>query len=160
MWGRPAEPGDWVRAKDKVSTGFMDDITGGGLPAGSRGVVTGRSGRWLTVDFDTGFGTTTVQVRDDRCRIDRRRGGQEHFHNRARRMAIARVALAGFLLWPFAQFFILYLWHNRTLDGAIPTLTLAGLDSLGEMLVHLINSPVQTLIYLGFLWVLWRLAFH
>lgn len=160
MWDRPAQPGDWVRATTEVSTGLLDDLTGGGLPAGTRGVVTGRSGRWLTVDFDNGLGTTTTRVKDSDCHIDRRRGGRRQFHNRARRMMIVRLALVGFLLWPFVQFFTLYFWHNRTLDGVISALALATLDSVGDLAIQLLNNPVRTLLYLGFLLVLGRIAFR
>lgn len=160
MWGRPAQPGDWVRATTTVPTGLLDDLTGGGLPAGSRGVVTGRSGRWLTVDFDNGLGITTTRVKDSHCRIDRRGGGRQRFHQNASRMTIVRLALAGFVLWPLAQFLAYYLWHNRTLDGVVPALLLATLDSVGDLGIHLITNPVRTVLYLGFLAVVGRIAFR
>ncbi|GGD24606.1 hypothetical protein [Nocardioides daphniae] len=160
MWGRPAQPGDWVSATTKISTGLLDDLTGGGLPAGSRGVVTDRSGRWLTVEFDNGPGTTTARVKDSHCHIARRGGGRDRFHDRTRRMSIVRLALAAFLLWPFAQFFALYLWYNRTLDGIMPALALATLESVGDFAAQIVTEPVRTLLYLGFLAVLGRLAFR
>lgn len=160
MWGRPAQPGDWVRATTTIPTGLLDDLTGGGLPAGSRGVVTDRSGRWLTVDFDNGLGTITTRVKDSHCCVDRRGGGWQRFHDGNRRMTIVRVALGGFLLWPLAQFLTLYLWHNRTLDGFVSALALASFESIGDLANQLISNPVRTLVYLGFLAVLGRIAFR
>lgn len=160
MWGRSAQPGDWVRATARVPTGLIDELTEGGLSAGSRGVVTGRSGLWLTVDFDNGLGTTTTRVRSSQCRIERRAGGQERFYDRARRMAIVRLALAGFMLWPFAQFVLLYVWHNHTLAGIVPSLMLATLESIGDLANEFFMSPVRTLVYVGFLAVLGRIAFR
>lgn len=160
MWGRPAQPGDWVRSTTTVPTGLIDDLTGSGLPAHSRGVVIGRSGRWLTVEFDYGLGTTTARVKDSHCRIERRGGGQERFRERSRRMTIIRLALAGFLLWPFAQFVVMYVWYNHTLEGIIPALAIASLEGVGVLAQQFVTQPVQTLIYLGFLSVLGRLAFR
>lgn len=160
MWNRRAQPGDWVRATAKITTGLVDELTGGGLPAGSRGVVTSRSGRWLIIEFDNGIGITTTRVKDDRCRIDRRAGGLHQFRERTRRMTIARLALMGFLLWPVAQFIFLYLWHNRTADGIAPALVLASLDGVGDLAGQLVTNPVRTLIYLVFLTGLGRIAFR
>jgi len=160
MWGRPAQPGDWVRSTTTVPTGLMDELMGGGLPAASRGVVISRSGRWLTVEFDNGLGTTTTRVKDSHCRVERRGGGQERFRARSRRMTIIRLALAGFLLWPFAQFVVLYVWYNRTLDGIVSALALSTVESIGDLAQQFVTHPIRTLLYLGFLSVLGRLAFH
>ena len=158
--GGPIGPGDWVTARVRIPVTFTDSLLGDGIRAGTRGVVTNRSGGVVTVDFDSGFGTATVTTKVSNCTLARRDGGVESFRRRARVVTTIRVALAVFLLWPFALFLVTYLWHERTLNGIEATLVEATLDSAGEWVGTLLAEPVRALVYLAFLAVLSRIAFR
>lgn len=138
---------------------LSDDLLGTGVPVGARGVVCERNGSWLRVELEHGLGTTTVAVRARDCRVVRRRGGREGFHRWAGRRRAARLGLLCFMAWPLAQFTVLYWWYNRSFEGYINELALAVVDSTVEMADHLVTDPVRTLVYLGFLTVVGRLAF-
>lgn len=158
-WGRPIEPGDWVRITRKVPVTLADDFLGSGVPAGTRGVVCDRSGSRLRVELDHGFATVAVTVRSRDCRLVRRRGGHENFHRAAGRRRAARVGLLCFMAWPLAQFTVLYWWYNRSFEGYTGELALALVDSAVEIADQLVTDPVRALVYLGFLTVVGRLAF-
>jgi hypothetical protein len=157
-WGRRIEPGDWVRTTEKVSVGIADELLGTGVPAGARGVVCERNGSWLRVDLEHGLATVSVRVRARDCRVVRRQGGRERFHRWSGRRRAARIGLLCFTLWPLAQFTVLYWWYNRSFEGLTGELALAAVDSAVEMADHLVTDPARTLVYLGFLAVVGRLA--
>lgn len=159
MWGNPA-PGDWVRATRTVPVTLTDRLIGSGIGPGTVGLVVARTGSRLQVRWDAGWGTATCSVPMSDCRLHRRGLGEEAFARRTRVLTTVRVALALFLLWPFVQFAVLYLWMNRTTDGLLPALAVStvegALDFVGLALTH----PVQSLVYAAFLASLSHLAFR
>lgn len=157
-WGRPIEPGDWVRTTRKVPVTLTDDLVGSGVPEGARGVVCERSGPRLRVELEYGLSTVPVTVRARDCRLVRRRGGREDFHRWVGRRRAARVGLLCFMAWPLAQFTVLYWWYNRSFEGYAGELSLALVDSTLKMTGHLLTDPCRTVIYLGFLALVGRLA--
>lgn len=160
MWTRRPEEDDWVTASDQIPVTLTDHLTGGGITKGSRGVVTGRSGKHVDVEFETGYGVTSVTVPVSRVRLTHRGAGQYRFRQRVRLMTTIRVALLTFLLYPTAEFAVKYLLQYGSVDGIVPAFTLAAVESIGEWLMTAINNPVQTLIYSVFLAVLGRIAFR
>jgi hypothetical protein len=160
MWGRQPEADDWVRASRQIKTNLTDHLTGSGIEPGARGVVTGRSGKHVDVEFDTGYGTTSVTVPASHVKLTHRGGGTNRFRRRIRVMTTIRLALLGFLLYPMAEFAIQYLLQYGTLDGIVPAFTLAAVEGIGEWLMTAIYNPIQTLIYSAFLAVLGRIAFR
>lgn len=157
-WGRPIESGDWIRTTRKVAVTLSDDLLGTGVPAGARGVVCERNGSRLRVELEHGLGTVSVTVRARDCRVVRRRGGREGFHRWAGRRRAARLGLLCFVAWPLAEFTVLYWWYNRSFEGYTGELALALVDSTVEMAGHLIADPLRTVIYLGFLGLVGRIA--
>ncbi len=160
MWGRHPEADDWVRASRQIKTNLTDHVTGSGIELGARGVVTGRSGNHVDVEFDNGYGTTSVTVPASHVRLTQRGGGTDRFRRRIRLMTTIRLALIAFLLYPLAEFAVHYLLQYGTLDGIVPALTLAALEGTGEWLMMAINNPIQTVIYAVFLAVLGKIAFR
>lgn len=156
---RHIDKGDWVRTTRTVPTSAMDELTGTGIQAGTRGVTTNRSGRWLTVEFGAGLATRTTRVNASHCQLIRRGAGHHRFHQRTR-LILARLSIAAFLLWPIVQFTILYFWQNHTLEGIGTQFANAVADTTVDTFNHLLTHPLQTAIYVGFLTVLSRFAFR
>ncbi|WP_432246235.1 hypothetical protein ACRB8A_20185 (plasmid) [Arthrobacter sp. G.S.26] len=138
---------------------MTDHLLGAGLPAGTRGVVTGRNGNRLNVEFDTGFGTASAIVPVAKCALVRKGGGKDVFIRRAGTVATIRIALSLFLTWPLLQFAGLYWWEMRSFDGIVEAFTLAGFESLGDWLLTAIHDPLPALTYALFIAVLSRFAF-
>lgn len=158
-WGRPIEPGDWVRTVRKVPVTLADDLLGTGAPAGARGVVRERRSSRLRVELEHGLGTVVATLRARDCRLVRRRGGSEEFHRWADRRRAARIGLMCFVAWPLVQFSALYWWYYGSFEGYFGELALAIVDSAVDMADQLVTDPVRALVYLGFLTVVGRLAF-
>lgn len=159
MWGHTPQPGDWVRTTTKVPIGIADYLTASGLPAGTSGVVTGRTGRRVTVELDTGYGLATATVDANHLTTTRRQGGRSPFLARTRLRNGARVGLMLFIAWPTIQYIATYLWINHTADGLIESIFLSTLEAAGDFLVASITSPIKALLYIALLTVLSRLAF-
>ena len=151
--------GDWVRTTRVTKVTLTDQITTTGLPPGTPGVITARNGSRVTVDLATGYGTITtiIPVRD--LRTTRAGGGITSFHHRIGITTVVRLALAGFLLWPFAQYSIDYVAAYGSFDGFIESLPLAALDSLGASIIAAANDPLAALVYAAFLTVVTWIAF-
>lgn len=160
MWGTPPGAGDWVKVKETLPVSVTDHLLGAGLPAGTQGVVTGRTGNKLDVEFDTGFGTARATVPAGKCALVKRGGGKEAFIRRAGTVGTIRFALCLFLTWPLIQFAGLYWWEKRTFDGIVEDFTLAAVESAGEWVVTVIHDPGPALIYALFIAVLSRFAFR
>ncbi|WP_286928886.1 MULTISPECIES: hypothetical protein [Aeromicrobium] len=160
MWWHTAGPGDWVRADKHIHASLGDYLVGAGISPGTRGVVVERRGGRALVEFGHGIGATRATVPVNNLSVVRRGGGIDSFHTRSRRMAVVRLALAAFLLFPLAQFVILHLWEHHTFAGIVPAFAEAAVWSVGDWLGMLLGNPVQTLVYCGFLWVLAKIAFR
>lgn len=158
MFGYP-DVGDWVRLKKTAPTTLTDHLTGGGLPTGSLGVVTGRFGASLEVDVDAGWGTCRAQVRASDVSIVRRGGGREAFGKRVHLLTIVRVSLALFLLWPIIQFTGWYLWQYRSFDGFTVAFAIAMVEGALQQVEELIAHPIRGLLLLGWFALLGRIAF-
>lgn len=159
MWGNHPTTGDWVRITSTVPTTLADHITGSGLPAGTKGVVTARVGGRVTVDFDTGYGIVTRTVDGARLAVTRRSGGYAQFTRSARVKTIARVAVALFLIWPLVQFAGAYLWREQTTDGLVESLTLAAIEGAFDFVSDAIAQPGRALLYMLVLAIMSRFAF-
>lgn len=157
-WGRPIEPGDWVRTTRKVPVTLTDELLGSGVPAGARGVVCERTRSRLRVELEHGLATVAVTVRARDCRLVRRRGGREGFHRWTGWRRAARLGLLCFMAWPLARFTVLYWWYHRSFEGYAGELALAFVDSTLKMAGNLLTDPFRTVIYLGFLALVGRLA--
>lgn len=160
MWGRQPEADDWVSASRQIKTNLTDHLTGSGIEPGARGVVTGRSGSHVDVEFDTGYGIASVTIPASHVRLTHRGGGTNRFRSRVRLMTTIRLALLAFFLYPVAEFTIHHMLQYGTLDGIVPALTLAAVEGIGEGLMTAIYNPIQTIIYSVFLAVLSRIAFR
>lgn len=159
MWGTHPGAGDWVKVTETMPVSVTDHLFGAGLPVGTRGVVTGRTGNKLDVEFDTGFGTTRAIVPTTKCALVKRGGGKDVFIRRAGTVRTIRLALGLFLTWPLLQFAGLYWWEKRTFDGIVEEFTLAAFESAGEWLMTVIHDPLPALTYALFIAVLSRFAF-
>lgn len=151
--------GDWVTTTRVTKVSLTDQITDTGLPPGTLGVITARNGSRVTVDLATGYGTitTVIPVRD--LRTTRAGRGITSFHHRVGITTVIRLALAGFLLWPFGQYSIDYFAAYGSVDGFIESLPLAALDSLGASILAATNDPIRALVYAGFLTAVSWIAF-
>lgn len=159
MWGSPA-PGDWVRVTRTVPVSITDHLTNSGLRPGTLGLVIARTGSRLQVRWDAGWGTTTATVSVRDCRLHSRGRGEEAFGRRTRVMTTVRLALALFLIWPFVQFTLIYLWTYRTADGLPPALAIGTVNGVMDFVALAFAHPVQSLVYAVFLSVLSRFAFQ
>jgi hypothetical protein len=160
MWGTQPDTGDWVIAKEIIPVSLTDHLLGTGLPSGTKGVITGKAGNKLEVEFDTGMGTTRANVSVSKCALVKRGGGKDAFLRRAGTVGTVRLALCLFLIWPLIQFAGLYWWEKRTFDGIVEEFTLAGIESAGEWIMSMIDDPVPVLAYALFIAVLSRFAFR
>lgn len=160
MWGSPMGPGDWVRATRTVPLGIGDHLTGSGLRPGTLGLVVARSGSRLQVRWDAGWGTTASTVPAHHCRLHSRGRGEDAFARRTRLVTTVRVALALFLVWPFAQFTLVYLWTYRTTEGLLEALAVGAVEGVLDFVATTVEHPVQSLVYGAFLAVVSRVAFR
>jgi hypothetical protein len=160
MWGQQPMTGDWVRIREKTPVTATDHITGSGIPAGARGVVTGTAGSKLEVEFETGYGTTKTRIAATKCTVIRRHGGRDVFIRRVGFIRTVRLALCLFLSWPLIQFVMMYWWEQRTFDGIVEEFTLASVDSIGDWVLSAINNPVPVLLYAAFILSLSKFAFR
>lgn len=160
MFSSRLDVGDWVRAVRPVRITISDIITGEGIEAGTRGVVIARSASLLVVAFDTGFGgTTRARVPAHQLKLIRRRGGTARFLRNARTTSTVRLALRGFLLYPFAEFCVHYLLQNGSFDELVPAVALATFESLGDWIVSAVREPIPAVVHAGFLTLLSWIAF-
>lgn len=148
--------GDWIRNTRPAPVTLIDFATGGGIPAGSTGVVTDVKGSRITVDFDTGYGLATATIESRHCRLVRRAAGAAAFRVRARRRTLIRLGLALALSAPFLQFTITYWIQHGNLDGVIPALVTGALGSIVDWITLALTNPVQTAIYATVLAVITR----
>lgn len=158
LWNN-LQPGDWVSTTETTNMTLTDHLAGMGLPEGTRGVITSRHGSKVTVDLDTGYGTVTTTLPVRLLRPTRRRGGVKRFHQQVGFVAIVRLALACFLLWPIVQYVIDYFFTYRSLDGFVESLPMAALESMGESIMIAFNQPISALMYTAFLALLSWIAF-
>ncbi|CAI9413189.1 hypothetical protein [Nocardioides sp. T2.26MG-1] len=160
MWGSVRD-GDWVKVDTDINLGMLGGTT---IKAGTKGVVTGVSTGWITsradVQFDSGFGTAHANVPTHRLRLIRPNGGVDRFTTRQRRLAAARSALLLFLAWPIIWWAIQYVWINRGFSGITSGFALSIVGSIGDWIIMVISNPVKGIIYLGFLWIVGRLAWR
>jgi hypothetical protein len=157
-WGRP-EPGDWIRANRTIPVTLSDHLSGSGVRPGTKGVVLGRTGSYLVVRFDAGWGSHTARVRARDCSLHHRGRGEEAFARRTYTLTVVRMALALFLLWPVVWFVIVYLWQQRTVDGLLSSLAVAVAYGFLDYPAMVIAQPTQSVVYAAFLVVLGRVAF-
>lgn len=159
MWGRVRD-GDWVQVDTDVKVGML----GGTVKAGTKGVVTGVSTGWITsrahVQFDGGFGAVHANVPTYRLRLIRPNGGVDRFTTRQRRLAATRAALLLFLAWPIIWWAVQYVWINKGFSGITSGFALSIVQSIGDWIIMLVSNPVKGIIYLGFLWIVGRLAWR
>lgn len=160
MWGS-VSAGDWVKTDTDIRVGMFGGTT---IRAGTKGVVTGVSTGWLTsravVEFDSGFGTVRASVPTHQVQLVRRDGGIERFTSRQRRLAVARLALLLFLSWPIIWWCLQYVWINKSFSGITSGFAISIVDSIGDWITMLVSNPVKGVVYLGFLWVVGRLAWR
>jgi hypothetical protein len=160
MWGSLRD-GDWVKADTTIRAGLLG---GTRIKAGTKGIVTGVSTRWLTsradVEFHSGFGTVRVSVPTHRLHLVRRDGGVDRFTERQQRLAAARLALLVFFAWPITWWCVQYVWINKSFSGMTSAFAISIVDSIGDWITMLTSNPIKGLIYLGFLWLAGRLAWR
>lgn len=159
MTTRALSPGDWIATMSTVPVTFTDTLAGGGLPAGTRGVVLEPGGRHVLVELDGGWGTVRARLQRGDIRVVRRRGGVEPFRSGMRKLAVVRAALAFALLLPVLRFAAEYLWTHWTVDGMAAAFALAAVDSAQYSLVAAFHQPGKALVYFVVVTVLWRVAF-
>lgn len=159
MWFSTPEVGDWVRLKRRTPVSFSDHLTDGGLPAGSRACVLGRTGSRLELEVDAGWGSTRVSVRSHDVTVIRRGGGSEAFARRVRLVTTVRVSLALVLVWPVLQFVATYLWVNRTFEDIVPAFVMGVLDGLPEQIEAAIAEPWKAVLSFLLFAVMGRIAF-
>lgn len=147
MFGSSLAPGDWVRTKRQVRQTLYDHASGGGIPAGTLGVVKESSGSRVVVELDAGWGTTHVTVGSHEVRVVRRRGGTDRFHRWSRRVTIVRLGCAVALMLPVAMFVVQYVWAYHSFDGIVPAFALACLDAVGLFIAAGIAHPLQTIVF-------------
>jgi hypothetical protein len=159
-WFDSIEAGDWVKATETIPVTLGDHLGGGGIQPGTRGVVTGLSGRRATVDFDSGWGTFTATVPNRSLSRIRRTGGVDRFHSRARTAALVRLGLAIALLFPMLYFVGAYLWTYGTFDGMLPAFIDASIAGVGDWIGAALANPVQTIIFSVVVGLLGRWVFR
>lgn len=158
-WWTAPQQGDWVATTRTVPVTLTDRALGGGLPAGTRGVVVERRGGRLGVELDGGWGRVTAEVHARDLRLVGRGRGAAAFRSRTSRLAAARIAVAGMLLLPVGHFVLAYLWAYHTFDGILGAFAVAVLDGAGQSLIAALHEPVRALVYFVVVAVLWRIAF-
>lgn len=159
-WLSPSlDEGDWVRATELIPVTMTDRLTGSGIPRGTLGVVTSRSGSRVEVEFDAGFGTYRTSVRPAQVRLHSRGRGVGSFRQRSKHLTTIRAGAAIALLAPILWYVIQYLWYYRTADGLLAGFATGIVESTLDLLVMAITNPVATLIYLAAGWLVQRLAF-
>lgn len=156
---RSLEAGDWVSTIETTNITFTDHFAGTGLPPGTRGVITSRTGSKATVELEAGYGTVTASLPARLLRPTRPGGGIKRFRQHVGFLTIVRTALACFLLWPLVQYAIDYLLTYRSFDGFIESLPLAALESTGESILIAFSQPGPALLYMTFLILLGWIAF-
>jgi len=156
MFGGYPRPGDWVTARKTLTVGW----TGARIDRGTSGVVVEQVGRHLQVRFDAGLGLTTARVTASEVAVRRRGGGVAAFESRANTLGVVRLALALFLLWPFIWFGVVYVAQNHTTDGLLPALAIGSVDGAANWLLVVVAHPLQSMVYMAFISVLWKFAFR
>ncbi|WP_179220090.1 hypothetical protein [Rhodococcus sp. NCIMB 12038] len=115
----------------------------------------------MTVRFDTGFGDLReVDAPLGKIRLKRRDGGLDRFTERARWVGLCRLGVAAALLLPVLYFVVVYLWTFHTIDGLLPALVVAALDSAASMVDLVLTRPLQAAVFLSVSWWLGRFAFR
>lgn len=138
--------GDWVKSTRTIPISINDRLSGGGIAAGTRGVVTAITGTRITVEFDTRWGLCTAIVPARGLTRIRREGGVQQFRQRAHTSTLIRIGLALALAFPILYFTGWYLWTYHTFDGIVPAFVQTSLDSLTDWLAAALAHPVQTVI--------------
>ncbi|ADG76384.1 hypothetical protein Cfla_3512 [Cellulomonas flavigena DSM 20109] len=157
-WSSPAV-GDWVRTTRTEATSLTDVLQGGGLPAGTRGVVVSRDGRWARVRAEDTLGTVEVTVPAHHLRVTARGRGEEAFARSAGLRSAVRVGAFLALAAPVLWFVVQYMWINRGTDGLLVALVLAALDSAAVSLLELVDDPVRAVLAAGLFALTARVAF-
>lgn len=159
-WFSPAlDAGDWVKATERIPVSMTDHLTGSGIGAGTIGVITGRHGSRLEVEFDAGFGTCRTTVNTRQVRLHRRGEGVAAFRRRSSRLTTIRAGAALALAAPVLWYVVQYLWYYRTTDGLIEGFAVGAIESGLDLVDMAIANPLATSIYLAAGWAVQRLAF-
>lgn len=164
FWSTP-RPGDWVRSTRRVPVGVLDQLTGGGLPPGTRGVVVGTAPGLLCSDllvaYDAGLaGTVTARTRARDLRTVRRGGGVDEFRRSRGRLAAARAGVAAVFVAPVLWFAIQYVVERRSTDGLMSTLVVGSVYGAFDFVGFLVAEPLRAIAYLLVTSVAWRFAFR
>lgn len=158
--------GDWVEAIEPIPVTLGDHLlSGAGIAPGTRGVVIGEPRGLLNptvaVRFDTGIGgTCQVDTPLSKICVRRRAGGVERFTQRSQRLRMVRLGVAVALCAPLVYFIVSYLWTFRTVDGLLPALASAALDSAAATVEFALTRPLEALVFLLLTWGLGRFAFR
>ncbi|MBO3089480.1 hypothetical protein [Cellulomonas dongxiuzhuiae] len=159
MWWSSPAAGDWVRTTRTEATSLTDVLQGDGLPAGTRGVVVRRDGRWARVRAEDTLGTVEVTVPAHHLRVTARGRGEDAFVRSAGLRSAVRVGAFLALAAPVLWFVVQYVWTTRGTDGLLEALALAAVDSVVLSFVDLVNDPVRALLVTGVLALTARVAF-
>lgn len=163
LFGRPPAVGDWIKTTEKVPVSLTDTLTGGGVPAGTRGVITEVSGIFgsnLVARLDGGLGgSITARMRPSQVRVIRRRGGIESYGRSASRRNQVRLGAALALLGPLLYFCITYMLRGGTKEGLIVELINGVIVGAVGMVEYVVASPIQGLLYCAVVWCVGRVAF-
>ena len=163
LFGGPPRAGDWIKTTEKIPVSLTDTLTNGGIPPGTRGVVTevtGFFGGRLVAKVDGGlFGPMTVRMQASQVRVTRRGGGVEAYKQAAGRRGAIRAGAAIAMLGPLLFFSVKYLATGGSPDGLLAMLINGALYSALELLEYLLTNPVHALIYCAIVWLVGRVAF-
>jgi len=163
LLGRAPGVGDWIKTTETVPVSLTDALTGSGVPAGTRGVITKVSGFFgghLVARFDGGLlGSVTAQVRPSHVRVIRRGAGIEAFNRSVGRRNQVRLGAALALLGPLLYFCSTYMLRGGTKEGLIVELMNSAIYGAQEMLEYVVTNPAQGLLYCALVWGVGRLAF-
>ena len=163
LLGRAPEIGDWIKTTEKVPVSLTDTLTGGGVPAGTRGVITEVSGIFgsnLVARLDGGLGgSVKARVRPSQVRVIRRSGGTESYRRSASRRNQVRLGAALALLGPLLYFCITYLLRGGTKEGLIVALITGAIYGALGTVEYVVTNPIPGLVYCAVVWCVGRLAF-
>jgi hypothetical protein len=162
LFGGNPRPGDWIVTTEPIKHSLSDYLSAnGGIRAGARGVITGRSG-WNSIDirFDGGlFGGYTVRARPSQVRVTRRGAGVDAFAARTARVNAARFGVATAIVAPLLFFTISWFLRGGSKAGLLATLLEGAVNGVADVLAYAISNPIQAIVYLVLLTVAGRFAF-
>jgi hypothetical protein len=156
--------GDWVRSTRRVTVGFVDSLSGGGLPPGTPGVVVsdsvGACSSDVLVEFSSGLGgTVSARVASRHLRVLRRGGGVRAFRRHTNQLWAARLGVATAFLGPLLWFVASYVVTHRGTDGLASALVCSLVYGALDFATFLLEDPVRALVYLAVTSVAWKFAF-